>query len=76
MQGWQPMELSFKTSASIKSRTWFSVSLASPRMLTEPGVISKNCSMYVPSAKESRAEPICLERFFVLNFLPPGIMRR
>ena len=76
MQGWQPRKGSFNTSESMSSWTWFSLSLASPRMLTEPGVMSKNCSMYSSPAKDSLAELICFERFFVLNFLFPGIIRR
>ena len=44
--------------------------------LTEPGVMSRNLSMYSGSAKESRELPICLERREVRNFFPPGIISR
>ena len=47
-----------------------------PITLTEPGVTSKNRSIYSGEAKDRREEPICAERSLVLNFLSPGIISR
>ena len=48
----------------------------SPMTLTAPGSMSRYFSMSSGSAKESRADPICEDSSFVLNFLSPGIMSR
>ncbi len=72
MQGWQPMYSPFSTSSSMRSCTWFSPSFISPRTLTEPGVMSRNFSIYSGAAKLRREEPISLERTLVLKCLSPG----
>ena len=47
-----------------------------PMMLTAPGSMSRYFSMASSPAKDRRAELICEESSFVLNFLSPGIMSR
>ncbi len=74
--GWQPKNSPFCISLSIRSCTWFSVSFISPVMLTEPGEICRNRSIYYASAKDSLALPICFDNSVVLNFLSPCIISR
>jgi len=76
MQGWQPTYSLFSTSSSIKSCTWFSVSFIRPSTLTEPGVISRNFSIYSGLAKDRRAEWIWADRSLVWNTLVSGIISR
>ena len=75
MQGWQPTNSLCSTSSSISSCTRFSLSFISPRMLKEPGVMSRNCSIYSPLAKDRREDPICLDSSLVLKGLSPGMSR-
>ena len=72
MHGWHPIYSPVSTSSSIRSRTILSLSFISPSTLKDPGVMSRYFSIYSAFAKESLDEPICADRFFVLNTLSPG----
>ena len=76
MQGWQPKYSSFSRSRSTSSRTAPPLSFISPRILTEPGVMSRYFSMFSGEAKDSRAEPICFESSLVLKGFSPGMTSR
>mgnify|MGYP000647596253 CR=1 FL=1 len=67
---------SSRTSLSITRCTLFSLSKISPIRLNDPGVMLRYSSICSPSAKESLAVPICLDRNFVLNGFSPGISKR
>ena len=45
-------------------------------MVAEPGVQRSSSQSLSSGAKESRAEPIWAERYFVLKGLSPGMQRR
>ena len=51
-------------------------SFISPITLNEPGVISRNASIYSGFPKDRREDPIWADRYFVLKGLSPGISRR
>ena len=76
MQGWQPTYSPFRISSSMTRRTRRSLSFTRPRTLREPGVMSRNCSMYSGAAKLRREEPICLEKTLVLKCFSPTIISR
>ena len=76
MQGWHPTYSLFSTSLSISSCTALSLSFISPITETEPGVMSRYLNMSSSPANDRRAEFICADRFFVRNFLSPGIISR
>ena len=76
MQGWQPKRSASAMDLSRMSLTRCSLSFISDRMVAEPGVTPRYCSISSGAAKDRREEPICLDRSFVRKGLSPSMRSR